>query len=514
MKLFSEKLVQAGLLALFVFEAGCSRQIRPEAVGPTHLEEGLIAYEQNQLDEALKQFDAALKLDPQSTEALFRRGVIFQKQNKIDDAIAAYREVVRVEPNHFKSHYNLGNLYSFEKGNNAQAIFHYRRFSDLAPTHPLNSKTHARLTELTGTPDDKLAHGKSTFAGESQNDIHLTGELTPAPQAALPAAIPAAPPALLPVPAPRADTAPRAPAAEQRTLSFPQVVCVVGETGRGKIEGSGFVVGPGYILASGHETNQSNRLTVQFEDGSIHPATLLSVSGALDLALLQIPAREGASLPFGSANSGKVGESVMAVGCPFGLNHSASQGIISAPERMLGERPLLQTDVAVNPGNSGGPLLNKQGEVIGVVLGMLPEARGIAFAVPAREVKRFLGETFFQMGTLLAEAKRYSEAADLLSQSTQFWPQSAKAFNNLGEVHRRTKEPKKAEQAYLKALEVNPKYADAHYNLGTFYDGVVRNPKKAAHHYRKYMALKPASPDSVQVGQRLAAIEGSTGVKP
>ena len=508
MKLFSLKIVQVGLLAFFIFQAGCSRQIRPEVIGPTHLEEGLIAYEQNQWDEALKQFDAALKLDPQSTEALFRRGVIFQKQNKIDDAIAAYREVIRIEPNHFKSHHNLGNLYSYEKGNIAQSIFHYRRFLDVAPTHPLNSRTQVRLTELTGTPDEKLAHGKSTLEGEPQSDIHLTGELMPASQPPLPAAAPAAPLAVLPVPALRVPAA-----AERNGGSFPQVVCVVGETARGKIEGSGFIVGPGYVLASGHETNQSSRLAVQFQDGSIHPATLLSVSSALDLALLQIPAQETPSLPFGNANSGRVGEPVLAVGCPFGLNHSASQGIISAPERMLGDRPLLQTDVAVNPGNSGGPLLNKQGEVIGVVLGMLPEAHGIAFAAPAREVKRFLGETFFQMGTLLAEAKRYPEAADLLLQSTQFWPQSAKAFNNLGEVYRRTQEAKKAEQAYLKALEINPKYADAHYNLGAFYDGLMRNPKKAAHHYRKYMELKPASPDTAQIGQRLAAIEG-TGVKP
>jgi S1-C subfamily serine protease/Flp pilus assembly protein TadD len=515
MKLFSKKtIIRIGLFALLLLGTGCTRQLRPDAVGPTHLEEGLIAYEQNQWDEALKQFDAALKLDPQNTEALFRRGVIFQKQNKMDDAVTAYRELVRVDPNHFKGHYNLANLYSYEKGNKTQAIFHYRRFLDLAPTHPLSSKAQVRLTDLTGTAEEKLAHGKSSFEGESQSDVQMTGEMIASPQAALPAVIPVAPLPIVP-PVPRSDSQPRPPAAAERNdPSFSQVVCVVGETPRGNIEGSGFIVGAGYILASGHEINQSNRLSVQFQDGSIQSATLLSVSSALDLALLQIPTQGIAPLPFGKANSGKVGESVLAVGCPFGLNHSASQGIISAPERMLGERPLLQTDVAVNPGNSGGPLLNKQGEVIGVILGMLPEARGIAFAVPAREVKRFLGETFFQMGTLLAEAKRYQEASDLLLQSTQFWPQSAKAFNNLGEVYRRTKEPKKAEQDYMKALEINPKYADAHYNLGTFYDNIVRSPKKAAQHYRKYMELKPSSPDAAQVGQRLAAIEGSAEGKP
>jgi len=500
-----ERLFKNALLFLsaWIILAGCSRQLRPDAVGPTHLEEGLIAYDQNRLDDALRSLDAALKLDPQNTEALFRKGVILQKQNKTEEAVASYREVVRIDPNHFKAHHNLANIYSYEKANNVQAIFHYRRFLNLAPTHPLAARAQMRLAELTEVPGDKLARGKGITEEQGEGDIHLTGELA-GPPSPLPAPLPPVSVSSLPIPDGR--TAGKAPA--EPVPSFPQVVCVHGDTAKGQIEGSGFIVGPGYILASGHQANQASRLTVQFQNGAMVPASVLSVSSALDLALLQIAPQEAEPLLFAAANSSKVGESVMAVGCPFGLNHSASQGIISAPERVLGERPVLQTDVAINPGNSGGPLLNKQGEVVGVVLGTLQEARGIAFAVPSREVKRFLGETFFQMGTLLAEAKRYPEAADLLSQSIRSWPQSAKAYNNLGEVFRRMKEVKKAEQAYLKALEVNPKYADAHFNIGTFYDTVLRNSQKAALHYKRYLELKPASPEAVQVAQWLAAIEG------
>lgn len=488
------------LLLFLAFITGCTRQIRPEAaVGPTHLEEGLIFYEQGDYDKALDQLDAALKLDPENTEALFRRGVIFQKRNKPDDAVAAYREVVRIDPNHFKAHHNLANLYSYEKANNVQAIFHYRRFLSIAPTHPLAGRAQTRLAELTEVPGEKLARGKGIAEEQGEGDIQLTGEMAGPP--APPPVPPALPPALSPG---RAVQAP-----PETVLSFPQVVCVHGETAKGEIEGSGFIIGPGYILASGHQANQSGRLTVQFQSGAQYPATVLSVSNALDLALLQIAFQETEPLSFAPADNPKAGQSVMAVGCPFGLNHSASQGIISAPERVLGDRPVLQTDVAINPGNSGGPLLNKQGEVVGVVLGTLQEARGIAFAVPGREVKRFLGETFFQMGTLLAEAKRYPEASDLLAQSIRFWPQSAKAHNNLGEVFRRMKETKKAEQAYVKALEVNPKYADAHFNIGTFYDIVLRNPKKAVLHYKRYLELKPTAPEAVQVAQWLKAIEGN-----
>lgn len=492
-----------GLLLLLTLPVGCSRQMRPTPVGPTHLEEGLIAYEQNQYEEALKHLEAALKIDPQNTEALFRRGIIFQKQGKTDEAIAAYREVVRIDPNHFKAHYNLGNLYSYEKSNNAQAIFHYRRFIDMAPTHPLISKVQLRLTELTEGPADKFAHGKSA-PGEAQEEVHLTGEFVAPPPVSVPAT-PVSPdrPTLAPTPSP--------PSEPVRASVPSQAVCVYGEGKKGKMTGSGFVVSGGYILTSGHEATQASAMSVEFQDGSQYPATLLSVSEAFDLALLKISTEKTAPLSFVTANSGKIGETVFTAGCPLGLDQSLSQGIISGPDRLLGGKSLLQTDVAINPGNSGGPLLNRQGEVVGVVVGLIPEARGIAFAVPAREAKQFLGESFFQMGTLLAEAKRYPEAAETLSESARFSPQSAKTFNNLGEVYRRMKETKKAEQAYLKALEINSKYADAHYNLGLLYDNVLRNSQKAALHYRKYLDLKPTSAEAAQVAQWLSTVEEKKG---
>lgn len=316
-----------------------------------------------------------------------------------------------------------------------------------------------------------------------------------------------------PLHATRRPQAPSQPA--QSLMRIAQVVCVHGETAaQGQTVGSGFVVAPGYILTSGHGTDHVIRLSVQFHNRSASLATLLAVSSTLDLALLRIADKSVPPIPFGEDHSEQVGDPVRAVGCPFDLNHSVSQGIISAPERTLMGRDVLQTDVAVNPGNSGGPLLNKQGEVLGVVLGILSEARGISFSLPVREARRFLGETFLQMGILFAEEKRYTEAVDALSHSTHFWPRSAHAFNNLGEAYRRGKKPEKAGEAYLKALEIDPKYADAHYNLGIFYDTVLHDSEKAAHYYRRYLVLKPSSPEATQVGRWLAAFEKGNRVSP
>jgi len=136
------------LTILAFFLSSCAAR---KVTNPTYLEEGLISYEEKKWDHALVKLNEAIQLNPQNVEAHFRKGVIFQRQNKIDKAISAYREVTRYEPNHFKANYNLGNIYSYEKANKGQAIFHYRKFLESAPTHVLVKRTKDRLLELTDT---------------------------------------------------------------------------------------------------------------------------------------------------------------------------------------------------------------------------------------------------------------------------------------------------------------------------------------------------------------------------
>ncbi len=190
----------------------------------------------------------------------------------------------------------------------------------------------------------------------------------------------------------------------------------------GQLTGSGFVVAPGYILTSLHGLDKVSGLTIQFEKKVRYPAAIFSVSEALDLALLSFLDKKTPYLSFASEGSIRIGTSIYTVGCPFGLQHSMTRGIISATARTIRDRPVFQTDMAINPGNSGGPVLNQKGAVVGVVLGLLTEARGISFALPSREAVRFLGETFSQMGTLFFDAKRYDDANAAFTQSIRFSP--------------------------------------------------------------------------------------------
>ncbi len=472
--------------------SACFRQVAPDEGGPTYLEEGLIAYDQGHFDEAIGHLNNALKINPENTEARFKLGLIYQKQKRFDEALAAYRETVRVDRAHIKAHYNLANLYSYEKADMVQSIFHYRRFLSLSPGHPHAARVRKRLRELTESPDEKGLHHAIVPQGRVPETAVLGGDLIQPPTR---------PPQL---PLVHLSSQP------SEVFSFPQVVCLEGRAGQNKVEGSAFVVGAGgYLLSSGHQVDKATQLMARFQDGKSYPATVLAVSEALDLALLQIPYPGLAPLEFDRAPSPRVGDTVLAVGCPLGLDHSASQGIISAPERKLGGMRLLQTDVSINPGNSGGPLLNQAGEVTGVIVGVLPKANGIAFALPAEEAKRFLGATFFQIGNLFAEAKRYDEAAEALQTSLHFSPESATTQSNLGEVYRRMKQFKNAESAFLKAVSLDPRYAEAHYNLGVLYGNHLGAEDKAGSHFRAYLKLQPNAADASEVGQWLAAAEST-----
>jgi serine protease Do len=152
--------------------------------------------------------------------------------------------------------------------------------------------------------------------------------------------------------------------------------------------GSGFIVGSdGIILTNAHVVRDATEVNVKLKDRREFRAKVLGSDAKTDVAVLKIEAKNLPTVPLGRSSDLKVGEWVLAIGSPFGLDSSVTAGVVSAKGRSVDESnvPFIQTDVAVNPGNSGGPLFNTRGEVVGInsqIYSQTGGYQGLSFAIP------------------------------------------------------------------------------------------------------------------------------------
>ncbi|MBF7731634.1 DegQ family serine endoprotease [Pseudomonas sp. N040] len=153
--------------------------------------------------------------------------------------------------------------------------------------------------------------------------------------------------------------------------------------------GSGFIISAdGYVLTNNHVVADADEIIVRLSDRSELVAKLIGADPRTDVALLKVEGKNLPTVKLGNSENIKVGEWVLAIGSPFGFDHSATSGIISAKGRSLPNEnyvPFIQTDVAINPGNSGGPLFNLDGEVIGINSQIFTRSggfMGLSFAIP------------------------------------------------------------------------------------------------------------------------------------
>ena len=168
-----------------------------------------------------------------------------------------------------------------------------------------------------------------------------------------------------------------------------------GEAPRSRGMGSGFIIDEsGVIITNSHVVRGAEEVKIRLQDGQEYTATDIKMDDTSDVAVLRINGAKGLkSLKFGDSDSAEIGDWVMAVGNPFDVGVTVTAGIISAKSRGLGiahREDFLQTDAAINPGNSGGPLLNLNGEVIGVNTAISSRSggsEGIGFAIPVNMVK-------------------------------------------------------------------------------------------------------------------------------
>ncbi len=189
--------------------------------------------------------------------------------------------------------------------------------------------------------------------------------------------------------------------------------------------GTGFVISSdGYIVTNNHVIEGADEIVVKLKNGKEYKARLVGTDDKLDVALLKIKAHGLQTVRLGNSDAARVGDWVVAIGNPFGLEQTVTAGIISAKGRVIGAGPydnFIQTDAAINPGNSGGPLFNIKGEVVGINTAIYSRSGGnlgIGFAIPINLAKPVIEElrrtghvTRARLGVYIAEVDKATQQA-------------------------------------------------------------------------------------------------------
>lgn len=161
--------------------------------------------------------------------------------------------------------------------------------------------------------------------------------------------------------------------------------------------GSGFIISDdGFVVTNNHVIEDADEITIKLAGGDEFEARIVGRDPNTDLALIRIESDQRfPAIPLGNSDRLKVGEWVVAIGSPFGLEQTVTAGIVSAKGRVIGSGPyddFIQTDASINPGNSGGPLINMEGEVVGINTAIIAAGQGIGFAVPINMARNVIDQ--------------------------------------------------------------------------------------------------------------------------
>lgn len=342
--------------------------------------------------------------------------------------------------------------------------------------------------------------------------------------------------------------APSALAEEKNTVyqtTDAQIVCLkTTRQDKSELMGTGFFIQGDIIATVAHQIDKASKVKVFLADGRTSEAQFLVEKPDMDVALIRVPTTNNPGLPLASNTPPPLGAEVFTIGCPMELDHSLSRGVVSNPQRKLDGKTLIQTDLVVNSGNSGGPLLNQKGEVIGLIMGSMKGGSGLNFAVPIsylmtamQEIKASpkgatapvnslttepdpnkrisayqaqiqanptaisahfsLASEYFQLG-------QYELARQYYENVTKQDPGHLEALSNLGlSLHKLGDHPKAAE-ILINLIAKQPNFAVAYLNLGMVYANGLKNIAAAKQSFVKYLELDPNHGKAAEIRQWLS----------
>ena len=321
------------------------------------------------------------------------------------------------------------------------------------------------------------------------------------------------------------------------------VACVESANARGdKMVGTAFFVAPGILATSSHQLGDRGRISVHVPGGGVRSGVVLVRANHADVALLGVDTAGPPPLAM-TTDVPSPGSEVFTIGCPLGLEHSLTSGTISNSGRTVDGMRMIQTAIDVNHGNSGGPLLDRDGRVVGLVVGFLRNAKAIDFAAPAEEIAKlmeragtrpapagaevdelwrkaqnardtdariaayqqllvrapWLAEGWYNLGAALYQSGRFDEAADRFRTAVAQRPRYYQAYTNLGLALYRLGRHAQARDALRQAVDIKSDYALAQLNLGIVYREGLGEQAAAERAFRRFLELSPNAPEAAEV---------------
>lgn len=271
------------------------------------------------------------------------------------------------------------------------------------------------------------------------------------------------------------------------------IVFAYDEKGTLTSQGSGFFVSKsGHIITARHVLFGAHRARAKTSDGKVYQITkIVAEDERADLvrAVVDIPEKLVRPLPVGTSIP-KAGERIVVVGSPLGLEQTVSEGIVSAVREIPGFGTLIQITAPLSPGSSGSPVVNMQGEVVGVATFQITEGQNLNFAIPGEWITRLqvkkgkslqewwgkargkepaTAEEPFQTGFRLFLEKKFAEALPYFEEAAKENPDSSGVYPFIGECNFQLRRYQEAIEAFKQAIRINPDFAEAHYSLGLVY---------------------------------------------